>query len=173
VAIPSRTLWRRLRRWHSSARVSFMDAVPLRADRRELRRRLRSAARTTRAERKRRVTARLEDLAMRRVPVASVRPGVLGDQLVEFVDGTRVWLDVRDGTTAIRRLAARSSCQDIHLGCVEPCFGSCWYQLRFSTVGETGPMVLVRVKQFESGTMWLRWVPSHRWHRRHHEQSQG
>jgi len=169
MAIPSRTLWRRLRRWHSSARISFTDAVPLRADRREMRRQLRAAARTARAERKRRVTAGLEGLATLRVPVASVRPGVLGDQLVEFVDGTRVWLHVRDGSTTLRRLAARSSCQDVHLGCVEPCFGSCWYQLRFSTVGETGPTVLVRVKQFESGTTWLRWVSSSWWRRRHHE----
>jgi len=113
------------------------------------------------------------DLATRRVPVVSVRPGVLGDELVEFVDGTRVWLDVRDGTTAVRRLAARSSCRDVHLGYVEPCFGFCWFQLRFSTAGETGPTVLARVKQLESGATWIRWFSRCRWRPGHHEQNLG
>ncbi|MGH9087459.1 MAG: hypothetical protein ACRDYZ_05020 [Acidimicrobiales bacterium] len=119
------------------------------------------------------MTAGLRGLAARRVRVVSVRSGVLGDWLVEFVDGTRVWLDLRDGTTVLRRWAGRPACQDLYLRCVDPCFGCSWYQLRFSAAGETAPTVLARVKQFESATTWFRWAPTSRWHRGHREQSQG
>jgi hypothetical protein len=98
------------------------------------------------------VTAGLAALASGRVRIASVRPGVSGDELIEFVDGTRVWLDVRDGTTSLRRLAARLARQDVYLCRIEPCFGFSWYQLGFSDSGELGPTVLARVKQYESTT---------------------
>jgi len=110
----------------------------------------------------------MADLATRQVPVASVRPGVLGDELVEFADGTRVWLDIRDGITAVGRLVAGSSCREVHLDYVEPCFDLCWYQLRFSTAGETGPTVLARMTQLESGTTWFRWFSRYRWRPGHH-----
>ena len=156
------------RRWwwrSSSPRTSFSKAVPLRVDRRELRRQFRAVVRSTRAERKRRVTAGLSYLASRRVPVASVRTGVLGDELIEFADGTRIWLDVRDGTTVLRRLAARSPSQYLFLGQVDVCFGCCWYQLHFWGSGEIGPAVLARVKQYESTTTWIQRAAGSRWHR--------
>lgn len=142
------------RRWRrSSPRVRFSKAVPLRSDRHDLRRQLRAAARASRAERKRQVTAGLATLASHRVRVASVRPDVLGTELIEFEDGTRLWLDVRDGTVALRRLAPQSAHQGFYLCRIEPCFGFCWYQLGFSHAGEIGPTVLARVNQYESKTI--------------------
>ena len=154
-------------------RIRFSKAVPLRADRRQLRRLLRSAVRTTRAERKRRVTAGLSYLASRRVPVASVRTGVLGDELIEFADGTRIWLDVRDGATVLRRLAAQSSSQSLFLGQVDVCFGCCWYQLHFCGSGEIGPAVFARVKQYESTTTWIQRAVGSRWNRPRRGQRRG
>jgi len=168
--------WSLLRghRWRrSSSRVRFSEAVPLRSDRRDLRRQLRAALRTSRAERKRRTTAGLSALASRRVRIASVTPGELGDQLIEFADGTRLRLEVRHGTTALRRLAVRAACQDFYLGRIEPCFGCCWYKLGFSCAGESGPTVLAEVKQYESKTTWVQWAPSSRWHRKSREQRHG
>jgi hypothetical protein len=103
---------------------------------------------------------------------------VLGDEVIEFADGTRIWLDVRDGTTTLRRLAARSSSQHLYLGQVDVCFGCCWYQLHFSGAslsgaGEISPTVLARVKQYESSTTWVRRAASSRWHRTPREQRHG
>ena len=124
----------------------------------------------TRAERKRRVTAGLVTLARRRIRVASIRPGVLGDELVEFADGTCVWLEVRDGTSALRRLAAASASRDVYLCRIEPCFGCSWYQMSFAHDGEVGSTVLARVKQYESKTIWVPWVSISRWRRQLRDQ---
>jgi hypothetical protein len=163
------------RRWRlrSSSRVRFSEAVPLRSDRRELRRRLRAVGRAARAERKRRVTAGLSALSRRRVRISSVSKGVLGDELLEFSDGTRIWLEVRDGAAALRRLAVQSGRSNLYLRRVEPCFGCSWYQLDLSGPGGTGPTVLARVKRYESKTTWVSWVPSSRIHRRHGESRGG
>ncbi len=91
-------------------------------------------------------------------------PDVVGEELVEFADGTRVWLDVRDGTAALRRLVARPARRDLYLDHVEPCFGHCWYQLGFAGPGDTGPTVLARVTRYESKTMRISWSPGSRWH---------
>jgi hypothetical protein len=141
-------------RWRlrSSSRVRFSEAVPLCSDRRDLRRRLRAVGRAARAERKRRVTAGLSALSSRRVPISAVSQGALGDELIEFSDGTRIWLEVRDGTAALRRLAAQLGHSDLYLRRVEPCFGYSWYQLDLSGPGGTGPTVLARVKRYESKT---------------------
>ena len=90
---------------------------------------------------------------------------MLGDEVIEFADGTRIWLDVRDGTAVLWRLAARSSSQHLYLGQVDVCFGYCWYQSHFSGSGKIGPTILARVKQYESGTTWVRPAASFRWHR--------
>lgn len=145
----------------------------MRSDRRDLRLQLRAALRRTRAEGKRRTTAGLSALANRRVRIASVTPGVLGDGLVEFADGTRLRLKVSDGTTALRRLAVRAAGQDFYLGRVEPCFGCRWYQLDFSRAGEVDTTLLVRVKEYESKTTLVQWAPSSRWHRKSREQHYG
>ncbi len=98
---------------------------------------------------------------------------MLGDEVIEFGDGTRIWLDVRDGTAALRRLGARSSSQHLYLGQVDVCFGSCWYQLHFWGSGEIGPTVLAKVKQYESSTTRI-WRPAgSRWHRPWREQRHG
>jgi hypothetical protein len=105
--------------------------VPLRSDRRDLRRQLRATLRATRAEHKRRVTAGLATLASHRVPIASVRQDVLGDDLIEFTDGTCIWIEVREGIVALRRLAPQSGRRDLYLRRVElnpPGFvGGCGY----------------------------------------------
>ena len=98
---------------------------------------------------------------------------MLGDEVIEFADGTRIWLDVRDGTTTLRRLAARSSSQHLYLGQVDACFGCCWYQLHFSGSGEISPTVLARVKHYESNTTWVRRPASSRWLRTPREQRHG
>lgn len=161
-------------RWprRRTGRVRFAEVVPGRADRKDLRRRFRKVARTVRVERKSRVTAGLRGLAARRVPVASVRTGVLGDEVLEFTDGTRVWLDVRDGTTVLRRLAGRSGRCGLYLRAVDPCFGFCWYQLGFGTAGSSTHSVLARVKQYQSGATWIRWAPAVWWSRARREQPQ-
>ena len=112
-------------------------------------------------------------MASRRVRIASVTPGVLGDQLIEFADGTRLRLEVRDGTTVLRRLAVRAACQDFYLGHVEPCFGCCWYQLDLSGPEGTGPTVLARVKRYESKAAGVSWAASSRWHHTPREQRHG
>jgi len=162
------------RPWHlrSSSWIRFSEAALLHSDRRDLRRRLRGVGRDAGAERNRRVTAGLTALVSRRVRIASVSQGVLGDELVESSDGTRIWLEVRDGITALRRLAARSGCSDLYLRRVLPCFGCSWYQLDLSRPGGTGP-TLARVKRYESKTTWVAWVASPRWHRKQGEQRHG
>lgn len=158
--------------WVRTEQLGFAKVVPRRADRKELRRRFRAVTRTVRSERKRRVTAGLNGLATRRVPVASVRTGVLGDEVFEFVDGTRIWLEVRDGTTGLRRLARRSGDCNLYLRAVEPCFGFCWYQLRFGAAGDVTHSVLARVKQYQSGVTWIRWAPAAWWSKGRREQRQ-
>ncbi|MDA8284064.1 MAG: hypothetical protein M0Z42_12415 [Actinomycetota bacterium] len=102
-----------------------------------------------------------------------MRAGILGDELIEFADGTRVWLEVRDGATVLGWLAARSSSQCLFLGQVDACFGCCWYQLHFRGSGEIGPAVLARVKQYESTTTWIQRDASSRWHRPLRRQRRG
>lgn len=118
------------------------------------------------------MTAELSALALRRVRVVSITRGV-GEELVGFVDGTRIWLDVRDGSVALRCLAARLASQDVYLGRVEPCFGRCWYQLGFAGRGGTGPTVLARVTRYESRTTWICGGPGFRRRHRRGEQHPG
>ena len=158
--------------WHRTGRVRFAEVVPRRADRRDLRRQFRAVARTIRAERTRRITAGLRGLATRGVPVTSVRTGVLGDEILGFADGTQIWLEVRDGTTVLRRLARRSGRCALYLRAADPCFGFCWYQLRFGAAGESSHSVLARVKQYQSGATWIRWAPAAWWPRGRREQPQ-
>ena len=81
-----------------------------------------------------------------------MRPGVVGDELIEFADGSRVWLDVRDGSAELRRLAALSTRRDLYLRRVEPCFGCWWYQLAFASLQQPGPTIFARVTRYESET---------------------
>ena len=102
-----------------------------------------------------------------------MHPGVVGDELVEFADGSRVWLDVRDGSAELRRLAALSTCWDLYLRRVEPCFGCCWYQLAFASVQQPGPTIFARVMRYESETALLSWDPGFRWQLRRRERHDG
>ena len=109
--------------------------------------------------------------------------GELGIQVVVTEDhhsvealcscNTRIWLEVRDGTTSLRRLAAQSGCSDLYLRRVEPCLDCSWYRLDLSGPGGTGPTVLARVKRYESKAAWVSWAASPRWRRRRGEQRHG
>lgn len=115
---------------------------------------------------KQQLTSALGRLATRRVPVARVGPGQVGEKAVEFADGTRLDLDVRDGKVALGRLARRSPPQVAYLGHIEPCFGHWWYWLHFWGPGEENFMVLARVDRFQSAASVL-WQPRGRWWSRH------
>ena len=100
-----------------------------------------------------------------------MRSGVLGDTLVEFADATRIWLDVRDGATALRGLAGPPANSSISDGWTL-CFGCCWYQLHFSGSGGVGPTVRARVKQRATKRRWARRAGSSRWYRKGRERRQ-
>ncbi len=156
----SRGRWRR--RPGHGRRVRFAQAVPRYRDRRELRRSLRVVARAVRAEQKQQMREDLARLAQRRVAVARVRTGPEGDEIVEFVDGTRLHLDVRSGGVVLQRLARRSPRQAAYLGHVEPRFGHCWYQLYFFSPNQEGVEVLGRIDRFESAEAGFRRTPRRR-----------
>lgn len=138
----------RLWRWsHPGAPdVSFAEAVPLRRDRRALRRGFRAVARGVRAEKKQRVTTRLGRLSARHVPVVAVRCVPGEGRVVEFADGTRLTVEVREGDIVWRRLVEeRTSGGGPYIGRVEPLFGRCWFRLHFYVLGAERCAVMVRI----------------------------
>lgn len=133
-----------------SRRIRFKKAIPVRRDRRELRRRLRLAARAEQAEQRVEMTRVLRRLSEQHVPVLRMRPGAeVGKEIVEFRDGTQLLLEVRDGTVAVRRLERGIPRSRAFLERVQPCFGVCWYRLWFlSPSGGKLEEVLARVAPF-------------------------
>ncbi|MGH9057213.1 MAG: hypothetical protein ACRDYY_15340 [Acidimicrobiales bacterium] len=129
--------WRRLRvaRWRRRGgvlRIRFKEVVPLRGDRRDLRRRRRAVLRAIRAERKEAVTQELQELSKGRVPLVRLRPGPGdGAVIVEFTGDVRFLLTVRDCRAELRRLERRAMRGDVYLERVHPCFGRSWYWLWF------------------------------------------
>src|SRR5689334_17608711 len=86
-------------------RIRFREAVPLRRDRRDLRRQFRRAARAAVAERKAEMTALLDRLSATHVPLSAVMPGPeAGRGVVVFADGTHLLLVTRHGGSSIRWL---------------------------------------------------------------------
>lgn len=129
-------------------RTRFKVAVPLRAERRDLRRRLRAAARDELAEQARVITKSLERLADRRAAVMAVTAAgpVCRNGTVEFIDGTRFVLRFPNGVRELVRLG-RSLTGIAYLEHVEPSFGHCWYLLRFRSVWGASVEVSVKVVQ--------------------------
>jgi len=114
-------------------RVRFRDAVPVRRDRRDLRRRFRRTVRAVLGERKAEMTAVLRRLSADHVPLSGVIPVARGTgTVVVFVDGTRLLLGIRcDGGT--ERLAQAASRFPVWLADVQPCFGRRWFWLEFTS----------------------------------------
>ncbi|MGH9115819.1 MAG: hypothetical protein ACRDWW_08320 [Acidimicrobiales bacterium] len=114
------------------SRVQFKEVVPVRGDRRDLRRRLRVVLRAIRAEQKEAVTRELRALSKGRVPLVRLRPGSSeGAVIVEFSGDVRFLLSVRDCRAEMRRLERRALRGDTYLERAQPCFGRSWYWLWF------------------------------------------
>jgi hypothetical protein len=127
----------------SDSRIRFRRAVPVRRDRRDLRRLFRRAARAAMAERKAEMTALLERLATNRVPLYEVDPG---EGIVEFLDGTRLLLDARRASAAINKLSKEPDGAVVWLVRAQPSFTGCRFRLWFAAVGAGHPAeILARV----------------------------
>jgi hypothetical protein len=127
-------------------RIRFRDAVPLRHDRRDLRRQFRRAARAAVAERKAEMTALLDRLSANHVPLSAVMPGPEAKRgVVVFADGTHLLLVTRHGGSSIRWLSEgqRGSGTPVWLVRAQPSFASCWFRLWFASVGSARPAELV------------------------------
>ena len=137
-------------RWRPDIRLT--EAIPGRRDRHELRRALRRAARTTRIEQKRAMTTQLLNLMAKEVQLVGMRAGPTGgSEIVEFDGGVQLLFRVRDGISAIKLLERRMPREGVHIERVQPCFGWCWYRLRFSPPG--GSEILARIVPFVRGTL--------------------
>jgi hypothetical protein len=131
-------------------RIRFRDAVPLRGDRRDLRRQFRRAARAAVAERKAEMTALLGRLAANRVPLSAVVPAPEArGGVVVFADGTHLLLVTRHGGSSIRWLSEgqQGAGTPVWLVRAQPSFASCWFRLWFATAASTKPAeLLARVR---------------------------
>ena len=127
-------------------RIRFRDAVPVRRDRRDLRRQFRRAARAAAAERKAEMTALLGRLSANRVPLSAVVPGPEAKRgVVVFADGTRLQLLTRHGGSGIRWLSEghRGSGTPVRLVRAQPSFARRWFRLWFASAGSAKPAELM------------------------------
>jgi hypothetical protein len=124
----------RLRGRRGGHRIRFRDAVPLRRDRRSLRRKFRRAARAVANERKTETTALLRRLSAGCVPLSAVRPGPRSsERIVEFLDGTRLLLATRHRATNLKRLEQGSRLPALWLAQAQPDFTHRWFRLWFAS----------------------------------------
>jgi hypothetical protein len=115
-------------------RVRFRDAVPVRRDRRDLRRQFRRAARAVTAEHKAGTTALLGRLSADRVPLSAVTPGARDtERIIEFLDGTRLLLATRHGTAKLERLERGGFWPPVWLAQARPDFTHRWFRLWFAS----------------------------------------
>lgn len=121
-----------------TTRIRFRDAVPVRRDRRDLRRQFRRAARATTAEQKTETTALLDRLSGR-MPLAEISPGPRArDGIIEFLDGTRLHLITRHGAS-MRRLSQwhRAARAPVWLVRAHPSFTRRWFRPWFTSADGT------------------------------------
>ena len=128
----------RLRGRGRGKRITFREAVPVRRDRRGLRRQFRRATRDARDEWKTGMTALLRQLSASRMPLSEVLPGPRArDGVLLFLDGTQLLLTTRHGSADIKHLRqARhgfSSSVAVWLVRAEPSFTRRWFRLWFAT----------------------------------------
>ncbi|MGH3210359.1 MAG: hypothetical protein ACRDNO_21655 [Trebonia sp.] len=140
----------RLRDHPRKRRIRFRQAVPVRRDRRELRRLFRRAARAALAERQNEMTALLGRLSADHALLSEVVPGPRpSDGVVEFLDGTRLLLVTRRGSNGLGRLTAEHGATGaiVCLIRAQPSFATCWFRLWFAAVGAQKPAeVLAKVR---------------------------
>ena len=130
-------------RGHSQVEhAQFRDMIPLRRDRRDLRRRFRRAARAAMAEREAQASAHHGRLAANRVPLYAVtRGGRDTERVVEFSDGTRLFLfSTRAGAASLGRLAPGPAWSPVWLAQVRPCFAPSWFRLWFASASQPRPL---------------------------------
>lgn len=117
-------------------RVRFRDAVPVRRDRRDLRRQFRRAATAATYERQAQAIALLGRLAADRVPVSAVRPGAREtERIIEFFDGTRVQLTARSKSGNLLRLPPGPATRPVWLLRAQPCYARHLFRLMFASAG--------------------------------------
>jgi len=127
-------------------RIGFRQAVPVRQDRRDLRRLLRRAARAALVDRQAEMTTLLDRLATDHVPLSDIRPGPWPQQgVVEFLDGTRLLLTTRRVSTGMDRLRDehRPAGAIVWLIRSQPSFATCWFRLWFASVDAAKPAELL------------------------------
>src|ERR1700733_411464 len=127
-------------------RIGFRQAVPVRQDRRDLRRLLRRGGRAALVDRQAEVTVLLDRLATDHVPLSDIRPGPWPQQgVVEFLDGTRLLLTTRRVSTGMDRLRDehRPAGAIVWLIRAQPSFANCWFRLWFASVGAAKPAELL------------------------------
>lgn len=122
-------------RGHSGGRlIRFRDAVPVRRDRRSLRRKFRRTARAVMNERKTETTALLRRLSTSCMPLSAVMPGARSsERIVEFLDGTRLLLATRHHTANLKRLERGSRLPPLWLAQAQPDFTHRWFRLWFAS----------------------------------------
>ncbi|MGH3251549.1 MAG: hypothetical protein ACRDOI_35810 [Trebonia sp.] len=147
MSIPRARGSARPRRRPSERRIRFSEAVPVRRDRRDLRRLFRRAARAAEHERKAEMTALLQRLSADHVPLSEVVPGPrVGDGVVVFLDGTHLVLVTHRGGAGMRWLGERHNDAPVWLVRAQPSFASCRFRLWFASVGAARPAeVLAKV----------------------------
>ena len=136
-------------------RIRFRDAVPVRRDRRDLRRIFRRAARAAAAERKAEMTALLGRLAADRVPLSAVVPGPEAKRGVAvFADGTRLLLTTRHGSSGLRWLSEgqRGSGTPVRLVRAQPSFASCRFRLWFASASTRPAELMAKVGPVPAGS---------------------
>jgi hypothetical protein len=142
MSVP-RTAWL-ARLWGRSRgrRIRFRDAVPVRHDRKDLRRQFRRAARAETAERKAQTLALLWRLSANRVPLSLVRPGVRDtERIVEFRDGTCLLLAAaRSDTADLRLLDPGAFRYPAWLAQAQPCFAHQRFRLWFASANREQPV---------------------------------
>lgn len=136
-------------------KIRCKQAVPRRSDRRDLRRSFKVVSRSFLQQQESALTVALARLAARLAPVVAVRPLPAGEEAIEFDDGTRVEVDVRESSTDLRHLAVSPARPLAYLISARPCYRGGWYWLDFAALyGEV--IAHVRVDCYESGELRLR-----------------
>jgi hypothetical protein len=127
-------------------RIGFRQAIPVRRDRRDLRRLFRRAARAALVDRQAEMAALLDRLSADHVPLSEILPGPWPREgVVEFLDGTRLLLTTRRASTEMDRLRDehRAAGAIVWLIRAQPSFASCWFRLWFASVGAAKPAELL------------------------------
>ena len=148
----------------SAAKTRFKDAVPLRADRRELRRLLRRAARSEKSVADRHIVETLNQLAIRRVPVATVWVQADDRVVVHFADGTELVVDIAGNAPMIDRMRG-GRVRGVRLGQASPCMGRNWFLLWLVSPQGEAVEVMAKVAPYQPTSVGPNETTRRRWPR--------